>query len=529
MDPPRPWSVGRLSATHGLLWLVALMAVVSGSALWWTLQQARQLAHPDQQADLWYVASVNNELARLQLLARQIVSGEATADELQTRLDVLASVLDSTEQLPRLKQHLHTRLPETAAVLAEVDTAATSWSQLLGPQPALGSERTAREIVRRGEGLQQRLRQAVADVHVASSDDNDIKRQQLQQRFVVLRTVLAALFVGAAALVWRLIHDIRRARDTTRSLALINQQLEARVTERTRKIEEGRLLLQFILDASPSDVLLIDAELGTVFYVNRRLLSRLGLRSAPACLQIRELMPDAAQGQALVDHLARYGEVDGMEALIGHQPPCWSSLSGRLIEVEGRLAHLLWGFDISAHKALEAQLRELATTDPLTGLDNRRAFLDKGRALLEHCRRHRQNCGVLMLDIDRFKNINDQHGHRAGDDAIVACARALRETLRESDILGRFGGEEFAALLPHANDQATLETAERVRLAVQALRIGLGGDLAFGFTISIGFSALADRSASLEQLLAEADTALYRAKADGRNRVVAHAPTALLD
>ena len=134
-----------------------------------------------------------------------------------------------------------------------------------------------------------------------------------------------------------------------------------------------------------------------------------------------------------------------------------------------------------------------------------------------------------MLDIDRFKNINDQHGHRAGDDAIVACARALRETLRESDILGRFGGEEFAALLPHANDQATLETAERVRLAVQALRIGLGGDLAFGFTISIGFSALADRSASLEQLLAEADTALYRAKADGRNRVVAHAPTALLD
>ena len=134
-----------------------------------------------------------------------------------------------------------------------------------------------------------------------------------------------------------------------------------------------------------------------------------------------------------------------------------------------------------------------------------------------------------MLDIDRFKSINDRFGHRAGDNAIVAFAGALRETLRDSDVLGRLGGEEFAVVLPNADEQAAQETAERVRAAVQNLQVPVGDEMSFGFTVSIGFAALGARPVSLDNLIAEADKALYQAKATGRNRVVAHHLLPMLD
>lgn len=146
--------------------------------------------------------------------------------------------------------------------------------------------------------------------------------------------------------------------------------------------------------------------------------------------------------------LDQYGQVDAMEAQIGTHAPRWSSLSARLIDVEGRLAHLLWGFDISTHKALEAQLRELATRDALSGLLNRRAFMERSTALFDHCRRHGQPCTVLMIDIDHFKRINDQHGHQMGDTAIRACADAIGQALREADLLGRLGARNLPRSCP---------------------------------------------------------------------------------
>jgi diguanylate cyclase (GGDEF)-like protein len=514
----------RLPTVRWLLLLVALMALASATALWLTLQQARQLGQNDQHSDLWYVSSVNSELARVRLLAHQLLAGEASGDELMLRLEVLYSVLDNTSALPKLSDRLYVHLPNTAATMRELSHHVDAWLHTLDRDTAANSAQVAREITRSADMLQQQARTAVADVHVAATEDNDATRQSLYQRFVLLSLVLAGLLVGTAALIWYLLQEARRARRITLALSQTNQLLETRVLERTRQIEEGRLLLSFILNASPSDVLLIAADDGKVFFINQRLIQRLNLTSSPKHMRVTDLLHDSAQCTALLEGLDRYGEVDGMEALLGHNPPTWSSLSARLIEVDGRLGHLFWSFDITPHKRLEAQLRELATTDPLSGLDNRRAFLDKSAALLEHCRRHQQDCAVLMLDIDRFKSINDRHGHAIGDQAIVACAQLMRATLRDADVLGRMGGEEFAALLPLANDKAALETAERLRSAVQALRIPLdsGGDLRF--TVSIGATQLDGRITSVESLLVEADEALYRAKADGRNRVVIHLP-----
>ncbi len=514
----------RLPSVRWLLTLVVLMAVASATALWLTLQQARELGRPNQHADLWYVATVSTELARVRQLSHQLLAGEATPQELHLRLEVLYSVLDNTSALPALSDRLHSQLPHTAATMRELSHHVDAWLHTLTPNPNAFGERVARDVLSWADGLQQQARMAVADVHVAASEENDATRQSLYRRFVLLSALLAGLLLGMAALIRHLVQEARRARHLSHSLKLANQQLESRVAERTRQIEEGRQLLSFILDASPSDVLLIGAENSEVIFLNQSLLHRLNLATAPKHLPLNALLSDPAQCHQLRDGLERCGEVEGMEALLGHNPATWCSVSARLIEVDGRLGHLFWSFDISPHKRLEAQLRELATSDPLTGLDNRRAFLEKATALLEHCRRHHQDCAVLMLDIDRFKSINDRFGHAVGDQAIIACANALRATLRDADVVGRMGGEEFAALLPLAGERATFDTAERLRSAVEALHIELDSGEVLRFTISIGTTQLASRLTSMDDLIIEADEALYRAKAEGRNRVVSLQP-----
>ncbi len=514
----------RQSARWLLLLVVVLMAVATATALWLTLQQARQLGQPNQHADLWYVSNVSSELARVRQLSHQLLSKEAPPQELHMHLEVLYSALDNTSALPKLSDRLYGRLPNTAATMHELAHHVDAWLHTMDNNPDLNGERVATDVLRWADRLQQQARTAVADVHVAASEDNDATRQSLQQRFVLLSLLLTGLLLGTAALIWHLARETKRIQRLSLVLAQTNQLLESRVTERTRQIEDGRQLLSFILNASPSDVLLIAAADSKVLFINQRLIQRLNLSRAPEHLPVTDLLHDATQCETLQDGLDRYGEVDGMEAQLGHSPPTWCSLSARLIEVDGRLGHLFWSFDISPHKQLEAQLRELATTDPLCGLNNRRAFLEKSAALLEHCRRHRQECAVLMLDIDHFKSINDRHGHAVGDQAIIACANAMRNTLRDADVLGRMGGEEFAALLPLANERATLDTAERLRMAIEAISMDLAQGETLRFTVSIGATQMAGRLTSVEGLLIEADESLYRAKAEGRNRVATYLP-----
>lgn len=164
------------------------------------------------------------------------------------------------------------------------------------------------------------------------------------------------------------------------------------------------------------------------------------------------------------------------------------------------------------------QLVWLANTDPLTGLKNRRAFMETAEAQILQCRRYPHPLAALLIDIDHFKSINDRYGHHVGDQAIRRVTDTITNTLRDSDIIGRFGGEEFAALMPHTDLAAALVAAERLRQAVAGMKIGLleGGPLSM--TISIGL-ALHEPGVSLDTLLMRADMALYRAKSGSRNRV----------
>lgn len=158
---------------------------------------------------------------------------------------------------------------------------------------------------------------------------------------------------------------------------------------------------------------------------------------------------------------------------------------------------------------------DLARTDSLTGLQNRRAFSEAGGIAVDYCRRHQLPVTVLQLDIDHFKRINDSFGHAAGDEALRAFGRLLRESLRSSDICGRLGGEEFAVVLPHTPANEARIVAEKLRVACSEIAIDVAGER-FGFTVSIG---VASGSYDLEALLARADEAMYQAKLAGRNRI----------
>jgi diguanylate cyclase (GGDEF)-like protein len=166
---------------------------------------------------------------------------------------------------------------------------------------------------------------------------------------------------------------------------------------------------------------------------------------------------------------------------------------------------------------MNAELAELAVTDALTGVHNRRHFMMRASEELKRCRRHKHSFGLLMIDADHFKRINDTLGHPQGDRVLVAIARTVRETLRETDLVARFGGEEFVVGLPETTLDHAAYVAEKLRSAIEACVVE-GMDRPF--TVSIGVCAYpASKPESVEEMLELADAALYQAKTNGRNRV----------
>lgn len=177
--------------------------------------------------------------------------------------------------------------------------------------------------------------------------------------------------------------------------------------------------------------------------------------------------------------------------------------------------------DITERKLLEEELTRQAHVDYLTGVFNRRHFMERAEQELHRFQRYGKRLSLFMLDIDHFKQVNDHYGHKVGDMVLTALAQVCRATLREVDILGRMGGEEFAVLLPETDHQTAIEVAERLREKVAQTKVPLEGGLPVQFHVSIGVSSMARSEDNIDMLLNRADTALYEAKNTGRNRVCA--------
>jgi len=223
---------------------------------------------------------------------------------------------------------------------------------------------------------------------------------------------------------------------------------------------------------------------------------------------------------AVVDQLLQTGRAENSLARFrtrsGRQ--FWGTLSGRVIDFEGDGCFLVGLHDVTAHKELEERLRELATRDSLTGLFNRRHFLELAELQLEKSQRSGTPLTLCMFDADHFKAVNDEHGHGTGDDVLKAIARAAESAVRGGDVLARIGGEEFAVLLPDTEQGDAGGVAERIRVAVESLAMQSDEWQRIHPTVSVGV-ARSIAGNDIEELIRRADAALYRAKESGRNRI----------
>jgi len=175
--------------------------------------------------------------------------------------------------------------------------------------------------------------------------------------------------------------------------------------------------------------------------------------------------------------------------------------------------------DITRRKEMELELMRLATTDPLTGLPNRRSFIQEVEVEMVHSRFSPKNpTAFLMIDLDHFKRVNDDFGHAAGDAVLTAFAAELQKILRKSDLLGRIGGEEFGVLLRFTDLPSAARLAEKLRARVSAMEVPFEGTMV-RITVSIGITVQRPGDDSLDTLMSRADTAMYAAKNAGRDRV----------
>ncbi len=191
-----------------------------------------------------------------------------------------------------------------------------------------------------------------------------------------------------------------------------------------------------------------------------------------------------------------------------------------LVPVSGKdeIAHMARSLEGFLRQALT--LRQLASEDELTGLYNRRYFLERVAVEAAKAKRKASPACVLMLDIDHFKSVNDSYGHSVGDQALIQVAEICRASIRPMDTLARFGGEEFALLLPDTRLESGEAVGERIREAVQALRMPLAGEEPLQLTLSLGLAEVDLATCSIDDALQQCDSALYQAKALGRNRLV---------
>jgi diguanylate cyclase (GGDEF)-like protein/PAS domain S-box-containing protein len=298
-----------------------------------------------------------------------------------------------------------------------------------------------------------------------------------------------------------------------------------------QKIAEGAVRrseqnVRALFAASPIAMVLVRTEDSTVLFGNKRCADLFGVTLEELQgQQSPNYYVDPRARERVLGRVMAEGQVDGEVVLMrrGSGEEFWALLSARAIEFEGAPALLAGISDITPQKRLEERLRELAMHDELTALYNRRHFIELADSELTRVRRTGTPLSLAMVDIDHFKRVNDFFGHAVGDLALKELANAMRETLRGSDVPARYGGEEFVILLTDTALEGALSVTERLRERVGRTEVHAGRDRVARFTISAGVAELT-AGESLDSLLARADEALYRAKAEGRNRTLSSMP-----
>jgi diguanylate cyclase (GGDEF)-like protein/PAS domain S-box-containing protein len=287
-------------------------------------------------------------------------------------------------------------------------------------------------------------------------------------------------------------------------------------------IRQGAQNLRTLFAAAPVALILSRISDQTVVLANQRAAD---LFEVPLEQVVGEKTPDyyvdREQRDRIVHELVRDGHAEDTATHLRTRSGkhFWASLSARLVDFEDQPCFLVGVSDVTPQKQLEAQLRELATRDALTGVWNRRHFAELAQHELQRVALSGQSLAMCRLDADHFKQVNDEHGHAAGDRVLIAIARAAESVMRSSDVLARVGGEEFDVLLPNTDAQGAAQLAERIRSAIAAVVVTTDRGEHVSPRVSVGVAAHREGD-DFESMLRRADDALYRAKQAGRDRTV---------
>ncbi len=281
--------------------------------------------------------------------------------------------------------------------------------------------------------------------------------------------------------------------------------------------------LESVLENLPEAVVIFDPD-GSITRVNAAFTEMFGYRAEEAKGQnVSELLPPDEKKEEAQDfrRIIKKGETINAKTLRRRKDGTRINVAMKSapVIVEGEVAGFFVVYrDITSEKSAEERLIEMATTDSLTGLYNRRHFFELSRLEFERARRNGSPLVLLMIDIDYFKNINDTYGHQAGDAVLESLAAFGKACIRSVDVFGRIGGEEFAMLLPETILENGIAVAERLRDGLERMQIDVDGATA-SITVSIGVACAVAGLPDFDEVVVRSDRALYKAKCDGRNRV----------
>lgn len=327
-------------------------------------------------------------------------------------------------------------------------------------------------------------------------------------------------------------------------LMSMGDRMQAQLSELNRDIAAKEARYRSIFQCAAEGVFRTGAD-GSFAEVNPAMANIFGWSSVDAFMQhntsLASLFSSPQAHCEYLDRLCSAGAVSRYEAVLRRRDgtPVWVEISTQALETGPETAcgatHVGVVLDVTAHRRMLEELSHMARTDPLTGLNNRRFFMEAARAEVERMQSSGRPLSLLMLDIDHFKRVNDTWGHDAGDMVLKQLSCCLAETMRGQDVCARLGGEEFAVLLPETGHAEACRAAETLRQAVAGMAFAGHG---FSVTSSLGLTTLdsAGHAVSgqrpvpggvavsaccgqvVEILLKRADIALYAAKKNGRNR-----------
>lgn len=297
------------------------------------------------------------------------------------------------------------------------------------------------------------------------------------------------------------------------------------VTQRLNVAErQTRKEFELIFYASPDAVILSRMEDGYLVEVNDGFATLSGFSREEALgnysMEGLHFWKSQADRQRMLDELSLNGTCKDLEFEFRRKDGSGLTavLSARLVMVRGQPHILSVVHDVTERKLLEIRLQKQASTDVLTGAANRRFFIESAGYELQQAQHLNRPLSVALIDLDHFKQVNDNFGHTEGDHVLVEFTRLCEQNIRDGDILARFGGDEFAMLLPNSDVTQAVAVAERIQLAL-VTPVLTTGNVPLMVTISVGIAEMRSKPETLDEILARADQALYRVKASGRNRI----------